>query len=122
MQRLGASANAWQGETNAWGFSVASLEQFLRDVGGRLVVDDPVAVGVGEKQEPGFFGSISRWYRTIRLSICLRHGVLVAYWRPAASPPCWTVPCGSRLSTEQRIVNELFSFFAPAAPGLHCWC
>lgn len=55
MQRLGLR-NAWQGETNAWGFSVASLEQFLGMSEARLVVVDPVPVGVGEKlQEPGLW-------------------------------------------------------------------
>ena len=55
MQRLGLR-NAWQGETNAWGFSVASLEQFLGMPDARLVVVDPVPVGVGEKlQEPGLW-------------------------------------------------------------------
>ena len=55
IQRLGLR-NAWQGETNAWGFSVASLEQFLGMPEARLVVVDPVPVGVGEKlQEPGLW-------------------------------------------------------------------
>jgi len=45
MQRLGLR-NAWQGETNAWGFSVASLEQFLAIPEARLVVVDPIPVGV----------------------------------------------------------------------------
>lgn len=55
MQRLGLR-NAWQGETNAWGFSVVSLEQFLALPEARLVVVDPVPVGVSEKlQEPGLW-------------------------------------------------------------------
>ncbi len=55
MQRLGLR-NAWQGETNAWGFSVASLEQFLAIPEARLVVVDPIPVGVSEKlQEPGLW-------------------------------------------------------------------
>ncbi len=55
MQRLGL-CNAWQGETNAWGFSVASLEQFLSIPEARLVVVDPIPVGVSERlQEPGLW-------------------------------------------------------------------
>lgn len=55
MNRLGLR-NAWQGETNAWGFSVASLEQFLSISQARLVVVDPVPVGVSERlQEPGLW-------------------------------------------------------------------
>ena len=55
MQRLGLR-NAWQGETNAWGFSVVSLEQFLDLPDARLVVVDPIPVGVGERlQEPGLW-------------------------------------------------------------------
>ncbi|ATU99850.1 ABC transporter substrate-binding protein [Aeromonas salmonicida] len=55
MQRLGLR-NAWQGETNAWGFSVASLEQFLSMQEARLVVVDPIPVGVSERlQEPGLW-------------------------------------------------------------------
>ncbi|HDN9015515.1 TPA: ABC transporter substrate-binding protein [Aeromonas salmonicida] len=55
MLRLGLR-NAWQGETNAWGFSVASLEQFLSIPEARLVVVDPIPVGVSERlQEPGLW-------------------------------------------------------------------
>lgn len=55
MQRLGLS-NAWQGETNAWGFSVASIEQFMALPAARLVVVDPIPVGVSERlQEPGLW-------------------------------------------------------------------
>ncbi len=55
MARLGLR-NAWQGETNAWGFSVVSLEQFLTLPEARLVVVDPVPVGVSERlQEPGLW-------------------------------------------------------------------
>ncbi|WP_421190413.1 ABC transporter substrate-binding protein [Aeromonas sanarellii] len=55
MQRLGLR-NAWQGETNAWGFSVVSLEQFLALPEARLVVVDPIPVGVSERlQEPGLW-------------------------------------------------------------------
>ncbi len=55
MQRLGLR-NAWQGETNGWGFSVASLEQFLSIPEARLVVVDPIPVGVSERlQEPGLW-------------------------------------------------------------------
>ena len=55
MQLLGLR-NAWQGETNAWGFSVASLEQFLSIPEARLVVVDPIPVGVSERlQEPGLW-------------------------------------------------------------------
>lgn len=55
MQRL-VLRNAWQGETNAWGFSVASLEQFLSIPEARLVVVDPIPVGVSERlQEPGLW-------------------------------------------------------------------
>ena len=55
MGRLGLR-NAWQGETNAWGFSVVSLEQFLTLPEARLVVVDPIPVGVSERlQEPGLW-------------------------------------------------------------------
>ncbi|MGY3945063.1 ABC transporter substrate-binding protein [Aeromonas tecta] len=55
MNRLGLR-NAWQGETNAWGFSVVSLEQFLALPEARLVVVDPIPVGVSERlQEPGLW-------------------------------------------------------------------
>jgi len=55
MQRLGLR-NAWQGETNAWGFSVASLEQLMALPQARLVVVDPIPVGVSERlQEPGLW-------------------------------------------------------------------
>lgn len=55
MQRLGL-LNAWQGETNAWGFSVASIEQFMALPAARLVVVDPIPVGVSERlQEPGLW-------------------------------------------------------------------
>ncbi|MDM5073648.1 ABC transporter substrate-binding protein [Aeromonas bestiarum] len=55
MQRLGLR-NAWQGETNAWGFSVASIEQFMALPAARLVVVDPIPVGVSERlQEPGLW-------------------------------------------------------------------
>lgn len=55
MQRLGLR-NAWQGETNAWGFSVASIEQFMTLPAARLVVVDPIPVGVSERlQEPGLW-------------------------------------------------------------------
>ncbi|WP_421245925.1 ABC transporter substrate-binding protein [Aeromonas sanarellii] len=55
MQRLGLR-NAWQGETNAWGFAVVSLEQFLALPQARLVVVDPIPVGVSERlQEPGLW-------------------------------------------------------------------
>ncbi|MGU5661379.1 ABC transporter substrate-binding protein [Aeromonas sanarellii] len=52
MERLGLR-NAWLGETNAWGFAVVSLEQFLALPEARLVVVDPIPVGVSERlQEP----------------------------------------------------------------------
>lgn len=55
MQRLGLR-NAWQGETNAWGFSVASIEQFMALPAARLVVVDPIPVGVSERlHEPGLW-------------------------------------------------------------------
>ena len=55
MQRLGLR-NAWQGETNAWGFSVVSIEQFMALPAARLVVVDPIPVGVSERlQEPGLW-------------------------------------------------------------------
>ncbi|ABO92281.1 ABC-type hydroxamate-type ferric siderophore transporter, periplasmic binding protein [Aeromonas salmonicida subsp. salmonicida A449] len=55
MQRLGLR-NAWQGETNAWGFSVASIEQFMALPAARLVVVNPIPVGVSERlQEPGLW-------------------------------------------------------------------
>lgn len=55
MDRLGLR-NAWQGETNAWGFSVVSLEQFLSIPQARLVVVDPIPVGVSERlREPGLW-------------------------------------------------------------------
>lgn len=55
MQRLGLR-NGWQGETNAWGFAVASLEQLMALPQARLVVVDPIPVGVSERlQEPGLW-------------------------------------------------------------------
>lgn len=55
MTRLGLR-NAWQGETNAWGFAVVSLEQFLALPEASLVVVDPIPVGVSERlQEPGLW-------------------------------------------------------------------
>lgn len=55
MQRLGLR-NGWQGETNAWGFAVASLEQLMALPQARLVVVDPIPVGVsGRLQEPGLW-------------------------------------------------------------------
>lgn len=55
MQRLGLR-NAWQGETNAWGFSVVSIEQFMTLPAARLLVVDPIPVGVSERlQEPGLW-------------------------------------------------------------------
>lgn len=55
MQRLGLR-NGWQGETNAWGFAVASLEQLMELPQARLVVVDPIPVGVSERlQEPGLW-------------------------------------------------------------------
>ncbi|MFO7647638.1 iron-siderophore ABC transporter substrate-binding protein [Halomonas campaniensis] len=44
MARLGLE-NAWRGETNAWGFSLVSLEQ-LAGLEARLVVVEPYPVGV----------------------------------------------------------------------------
>lgn len=55
MQRLGL-CNGWQGETNAWGFAVASLEQLMALPQARLVVVDPIPVGVSERLlEPGLW-------------------------------------------------------------------
>lgn len=55
MQRLGLR-NGWQGETNAWGFAVASLEQLMALPQARLVVVDPIPVGVSERlQELGLW-------------------------------------------------------------------
>ncbi len=55
MQRLGLR-NGWQGETNAWGFAVASLEQLMALPQAQLVVVDPIPVGVSERlQEPGLW-------------------------------------------------------------------
>ena len=55
MLRLGLR-NGWQGETNAWGFAVASLEQLMALPQARLVVVDPIPVGVSERlQEPGLW-------------------------------------------------------------------
>ena len=55
MKRLGLR-NAWQGESNAWGFAVVSIEQFLTFPQARLVVVDPIPVGVTERlQEPGLW-------------------------------------------------------------------
>lgn len=55
MQRLGLR-NGWQRETNAWGFAVASLEQLMALPQARLVVVDPIPVGVSERlQEPGLW-------------------------------------------------------------------
>ncbi|WP_458526839.1 ABC transporter substrate-binding protein [Onishia taeanensis] len=44
IERLGLT-NAWQGNTNAWGFSVVGLET-LADIDARLVVVEPLPVGV----------------------------------------------------------------------------
>ena len=55
MQRLGLR-NAWQEQTNDWGFSVVSIEQFMTLPHARLVVVDPIPVGVSERlQEPGLW-------------------------------------------------------------------
>lgn len=60
MQRLGLR-NGWQGETNAWGFAVASLEQLMALPQARLVVVDPIPVGVSERlQEPGLWQQLSQ--------------------------------------------------------------
>ncbi|MDM5064503.1 ABC transporter substrate-binding protein [Aeromonas salmonicida] len=55
MTRLGLR-NAWQEETDDWGLSVVSIEQFLALPEARLVVVDPIPVGVSERlQEPGLW-------------------------------------------------------------------
>lgn len=59
LERLGI-ANAWTGDTNAWGFSLVSLER-LAELEARLVVIEPYPVGVEEEvtasglwqQQPG---------------------------------------------------------------------
>ncbi|WP_303842725.1 ABC transporter substrate-binding protein [Aeromonas sobria] len=48
--------NGWQEQTNDWGFSVVSIEQFMTLPTARLVVVDPIPVGVSERlQEPGLW-------------------------------------------------------------------
>ncbi|HHQ4900989.1 TPA: ABC transporter substrate-binding protein [Aeromonas veronii] len=55
MTRLGLR-NGWQEQTNDWGFSVVSIEQFMTLPTARLVVVDPIPVGVNERlQEPGLW-------------------------------------------------------------------
>ncbi|WP_429140629.1 ABC transporter substrate-binding protein [Aeromonas allosaccharophila] len=55
MTRLGLR-NGWQEQTNDWGFSVVSIEQFMTLPIARLVVVDPIPVGVSERlQEPGLW-------------------------------------------------------------------
>lgn len=55
MTRLGLR-NGWQEQTNDWGFSVVSIEQFITLPTARLVVVDPIPVGVSERlQEPGLW-------------------------------------------------------------------
>lgn len=55
MTRLGLR-NGWQEQTNDWGFSVVSIEQFMILPIARLVVVDPIPVGVSERlQEPGLW-------------------------------------------------------------------
>ncbi|MCQ4056097.1 ABC transporter substrate-binding protein [Aeromonas sp. SG16] len=55
MTRLGLR-NGWQNQTNNWGFSVVSIEQFMTLPTARLVVVDPIPVGVSERlQEPGLW-------------------------------------------------------------------
>lgn len=55
MTRLGLR-NGWQNQTNDWGFSVVSIEQFMTLPTARLVVVDPIPVGVSERlQEPGLW-------------------------------------------------------------------
>ena len=55
MTRLGLR-NGWQEQTNDWGFSVVSIEQFMTLSNARLVVVDPIPVGVSERlQEPGLW-------------------------------------------------------------------
>ena len=50
MQRLGLE-NAWQRETNYWGFSMVGLEALAGLDDARLVVVDPMPVGVEERLE-----------------------------------------------------------------------
>ncbi|QOR38442.1 ABC transporter substrate-binding protein [Billgrantia diversa] len=47
MERLGLE-NAWQGETNYWGFSMVGLEELL-GLEARLVVVEPYPIGAEEK-------------------------------------------------------------------------
>lgn len=55
ITRLGLR-NGWQEQTNDWGFSVVSIEQFMTLPTARLVVVDPIPVGVSERlQEPGLW-------------------------------------------------------------------
>jgi len=55
MTRLGLR-NGWQEQTNDWGFSVVSIEQFMALPNARLVVVDPIPVGVSERlQDPGLW-------------------------------------------------------------------
>ena len=55
MTRLGLR-NGWQEQTNDWGFSVVSIEQFMTLPTARLVVVDPIPIGVSERlHEPGLW-------------------------------------------------------------------
>lgn len=47
LDRLGLD-NAWTGTTNAWGFSLVGIEALV-DIDARLVVVEPLPVGVGEQ-------------------------------------------------------------------------
>ncbi|MCY9836854.1 ABC transporter substrate-binding protein [Aeromonas media] len=103
MTRLGLR-NAWQGETNAWGFSVVSLEQFLTLPEARLVVVDPVPVGVSERlQEPGLW----------------QHLPLVKQGKVLHLPAVWSF--GGILAARRfaDLLNEALREASPTDPATH---
>ncbi|MGS3140092.1 ABC transporter substrate-binding protein [Aeromonas sanarellii] len=101
MERLGLR-NAWQGETNAWGFAVVSLEQFLALPEARLVVVDPVPVGVSERlQEPGLW----------------QHLPLVKQGKVLHLPAVWSF---GGLLAARRFADLLSdALMSPSAPATH---
>lgn len=84
LDRLGLQ-NAWQGETNAWGFSLVGLEQ-LMELEAQLVVVEPYPTGVEEKLRRS-----SLWQHLPSV----RDGTLVSL------PPAWSfgaLPSASRFA------------------------
>lgn len=86
LDRLGL-ANAWQRPTNAWGFSLVSLEALL-DIDARLVVVEPLPVGVEEQ-----LASSGLW----------QHLPSVRAGTQITLPPVWSfgaLPSAKRFATE----------------------